>query len=147
VVSIARKTRSATSPKRWFGQGWRIRGLGSHFREPVDPVPSRAVLYGYGVTREIEQLLKSIGLTPTPFLPSTFRFRFVFYVALPLPDKFVASGIASRYRQASLAGASDGLMTDIRQATIKAADTLGTDSGAATHLAQFLGDAPAARLG
>jgi hypothetical protein len=26
--------------------------------------------YGYGVTREVERLLKSVGLTPVPFLPS-----------------------------------------------------------------------------
>ena len=26
--------------------------------------------YGYGVTREVERLLRSVGLRPTPFLPS-----------------------------------------------------------------------------
>lgn len=26
--------------------------------------------YGYGVTREVEGLLRSVGLRPTPFLPS-----------------------------------------------------------------------------
>jgi hypothetical protein len=29
--------------------------------------------YGYGVTREVERLLKSVGLTPVPFLPSLIQ--------------------------------------------------------------------------
>src|SRR5687767_3961645 len=29
--------------------------------------------YGYGVTREVEQNLRSVGLRPTPFLPSLIQ--------------------------------------------------------------------------
>jgi hypothetical protein len=71
--------------------------------------------YGYGVTREVEELLRSVGLKPTPFLPNLLdEAKLGFDVAFERPGaalliQFKLGEAVQRFRRADVSKAAPSL--------------------------------------